>query len=63
MDAWIDCVDELCEQPILINIEHGEKLKDKAPDIFQALLECSAFINHRRRERGNKPNLLISTRC
>ena len=61
MDAWIDCVDELSEKPTLINIKNGKVLKENSPEIFEAILECSAFINHRKLDVWEKPNLIIST--
>ena len=62
MNAWIDCVDELTEkQPTLLLIENGEILKEKNPELYLAILECGAFVNHRKIEIGENPNLIIST--
>ena len=61
MDAWIVCVDELSEKPTLINIKNGKVLKENSPEIFEAILECSAFVNHRKLDVGEKPNLIISS--
>jgi RNAse (barnase) inhibitor barstar len=61
MNAWIDCVDELTEKPTLINIKNGKVLKENSPEIFEAILECSAFVNHRKLDIGEKQNLIIST--
>jgi RNAse (barnase) inhibitor barstar len=61
MDAWIDCMDELCDQgTIALYIKNGKLLKDQSPEIFSALLECSAFVNFRRIELGEKPELMIA---
>ena len=63
MDAWIDCVEELADVPTLININHGKYLKVNSPDILEAILECSAFVNHSKVKLGEQPNLLVSTFC
>ena len=63
MDAWIDCVDELTKTPTLLQIENGKFLKENKPEFLNAILECGAFINFRKVEQGEKPNLIISTNC
>ncbi|WP_343486036.1 barstar family protein [Allomuricauda sp. d1] len=63
MNAWIDCVDDLTEQPTLLHIENGNFLKENKPDLLNAILECGAFVNYRKIEQGEKPNLIISTSC
>lgn len=62
MDAWIDCVDELSDEPIHIEITKGHLLKEQAPELLEAILECSAFVNFRKVEQGEQPTLMISTR-
>ena len=61
MDAWIDCIDELTDKPILLQIDNGKYLKENAPELFNAILECGAFVNYRKIEVGEKPNLIIAT--
>ncbi|MBC9798362.1 barstar family protein [Sinomicrobium weinanense] len=61
MDAWIDCVDELTDKPTLLQIEHGKLLREKAPELYMAILECGAFVNYRKLEAGEQPNLVIAT--
>ncbi|WP_334223392.1 barstar family protein [Olleya namhaensis] len=63
MDAWIDCIDELTEKPTLLQIENGKYLKENAPELLNAILECGAFVNYRKIEIGENPNLLIATDC
>ncbi len=60
MNAWIDCMDELFDTPIVINIKNAGKLKEKSPDIYSAILECSAFVNYRKSEAGENPTILIA---
>ena len=60
MDAWIDCMDELTDKPTLLEIENGKDLKENAPELLNAIFECGAFVNYRKIEVGEKPNLIIS---
>jgi len=60
MNAWIDCMDELFNDPIVINIKNARQLKEKSPDIYFSILECSAFVNYRKTQSGETPTLLIS---
>jgi RNAse (barnase) inhibitor barstar len=61
MDAWIDLVDELSSETTLIEITKGHLLKEQAPEILEAILECSAFVNFRKMKQGEQPTLIIST--
>ena len=63
MNAWIDCVDELSDKPTLIEITKGHLLKEQAPELLEAILECSAFVNFRKVEQGDQPTLMVSTRA
>lgn len=60
MDAWIDCVDELSNEPTLIEIHKGKLLKQNAPELLEAIFECSAFVNFRKVEIGEQPTLMVS---
>jgi RNAse (barnase) inhibitor barstar len=61
MDAWIDCVDELTmDTQTVIHIDNGKLLKETAPDILEAVLECAAFVNFRKIEAGDSPTLIMS---
>ncbi len=72
MDAWIDCmtyVDDPSSGMTLISVREGELLTlriDDAPDFqrrcpeqYQALIECTAFVNHRRMMRDAAPVLTL----
>ncbi|WP_225037363.1 barstar family protein [Winogradskyella sp. SM1960] len=63
IDAWIDCIDELTERPTLLLIENGKYLKENAPELLNAIMECGAFVNYKKIEVGENPNLLIATDC
>ncbi|WP_420379383.1 barstar family protein [Gilvibacter sp.] len=61
MNAWIDCVDELTDEPTILQIDNGNYLKENEPELFNAILECGAFVNYRKIKVGEKPNLIIAT--
>src|SRR5690606_18096271 len=61
MNAWIDCVDELTDKLTILQIDNGKYLKENQPELFNAILECGAFVNYRKIEVGEKPNLIIAT--
>ncbi len=73
MNAWIDCMGSLdaaedgltrVHAPpggvIVVQLDHSESLKSRAPEVMHAILEDGAFINFRRLQSGDPPNLLIS---
>lgn len=62
MDAWIDCMCELSEEPTMIYLENGKEIKKYNREIVDSLLECAAFVNLRRMETGDVPNLIIAGR-
>jgi hypothetical protein len=67
MDAWIDCMSDLDEDAGMtrFNLAEGEMLhievsatesfNRRLPEIFDALVECSAFVNQRYVEDGKAP--------
>lgn len=72
MDAWIDCmtcIDDPSSGMTKVSVPAGEILTlrvDDAPDFrrrcpeqYEALIECSAFVNHRRMEQGGAPVLAL----
>lgn len=60
MNAWIDCMDEFTTELTLIDFGDCRELKDKQPEIINAINECSAFVNFRRIEANEEPVLIIS---
>ena len=75
MNAWIDCMtsaDDPDAQMMTITVQPGELLTlqidnasdfaSRCPELFKALIECVAFVNHRRVDFGETPvlSLLIS---
>ena len=71
MDAWIDCMSYLDEDAGLtrFNLAEGEMLhievsatesfNRRLPEIFDALVECGAFVNQRYLEDGKAPVLSL----
>ena len=61
INTWIDRVDELTNKPTILQIDNEKYLKENEPELFNAILECGAFINYRKLKVGEKPNLIIAT--
>lgn len=72
MDAWIDCmtsVDAAADGLTTVTILPGEILvleigdpldfRNRCPEHYAALIECSAFVNFRRCEVGEPPVLAL----
>ena len=75
MNAWIDCMSYLDDSDAgmsKVNVEIGEvlviclsggsNLRKRCPELFDALIDCSAFVNYRRIETGQQSILAISFR-
>lgn len=75
MDAWIDCMTDaddpdtgmvrLAVQPgqlMTLKITDAADFAKRCPEQFNALIECTAFVNYRRVETGGTPvlSLLLS---
>lgn len=70
MNAWIDCMSYLDDpaaemssvhvapgEALMLVIEEGMSLKARCPDVYENLIECSAFVNWRCLD-ANRPPLL-----
>ena len=73
MNAWIDCMSYLDEpdsgmttifatasNPMVINIDHIDDLRNRNEEIYDTMIECAAFVNWRRVQRGEPPVLMLS---
>ncbi len=73
MNAWIDCMTSLDEPEdgltgvhapeggvVVIWIANVDQLASKSPEIYDALVECSAFVNYRKLEVGESPVLTLA---
>ena len=71
MDAWIDCLTYLDEgdgmsrfhlasgERLNIEVSDTSSFNSRAPEILDALVECSAFVNQRYPEAGKSPLLAL----
>lgn len=72
MNAWIDCLtyaddtesgmvaDPIASGDLLaLSIGDAAEFKRRCPEQFDALIECTAFVNYRRREVGDGPVLAL----
>jgi hypothetical protein len=71
MDAWIDCLSYLAEddgmtgfilskdERLHIEITNTEDFNSRLPEIFDALVECSAFVNNRYVEAKEAPRISL----
>ena len=72
-NAWIDCMyclddpkagmTSLTVKPgslIVLQIENQRTFKTNCPDVFDALVECSAWVNWSRIKEGYEPVLALS---
>jgi hypothetical protein len=74
MDAWIDCMTWLDSDPeeslskvtcqkgevVVLQLEHAADFAFREPAIFEELLDCTAFANWRRIEKGIEAILALS---
>lgn len=62
MDAWIDCVGDLrpTSGVILVQLDHAEDFEQRCPNLFRTLLDCTAFVNWRRKSATNSPILALA---
>jgi RNAse (barnase) inhibitor barstar len=57
MDAWIDCMEDFAiagEDCLRLDLKGMIPLKDRSPEIYEAINECAAFINYRSAEAGGE---------
>jgi hypothetical protein len=73
MNAWIDCMTDL-DAPstgmttvhapsggvVVLELEHVDDFSRRCPEQYAAILECSAFVNWRRIEKGEPAVLALS---
>lgn len=71
MNAWIDCLTYLDEgdgmshfhlaegEMLHIEVSATKSFNSRLPEIFDALVECSAFVNQRYIEAGKSPVLSL----
>ena len=73
MDAWIDCMTSLDSpedgmttvhvetgKTIVLELENISSLAERNKEIYEAIIECSAFVNYRKLEVGEPAVLTLS---
>jgi len=73
MDAWIDCMTCLDDpdagmtrihigppEMLILALESVGTLRKRCPDIYAAIVECSALVNFRRIETGEPAIIALS---
>jgi hypothetical protein len=75
MDAWVDCMTDIDDDTLMSNILIGandalvieliksDEFKKRCPEIYLALFECVAFINHRKIEFGEQQAMIAVSTC
>jgi len=72
MNAWIDCMTDvddsesgmssLCIAPgelLMLRIDDAPDFRRRCPEQYDALIACTAFVNHRRMDRDAPPVLAL----
>jgi hypothetical protein len=73
MDAWIDCLTCLDDpgagmtsihvgpgEILVLALHNATGFKTRCPELFAAVVECAAFVNWRRIEKGESAVLALS---
>ncbi len=73
MNAWIDCMTSLDEPEdgmtsvhspdggvVVLALSDATDLSRRCPDIYEAIIESTAFVNYRKMEVGERPVLSLS---
>ena len=73
MNAWIDCMTYLNDpnitdisvkakpgEVVVLQLDNVDDLCERCPEIYEALVECAAFVNWRQIEVGEGPVLTLS---
>jgi Barstar (barnase inhibitor) len=74
MDAWIDCLTYADEddgmraitagpgEVLTLELRDCREFRSRCSEIYQVLIDCAAFVNWRRSERGARSILALSFR-
>jgi hypothetical protein len=77
MDAWIDCLTYVDDEDaamvapeaiaqsgdvLTLQLDEGAAFAARCPEQYADLIQCSAFVNWRRIETGERPILALSFR-
>jgi hypothetical protein len=71
MNAWIDCLTYLDEgdgmsrfklgpgEKLFLEIPHAEAFRKRATEVFEGLVDCTAFLNRRYVDAGKAPAVAL----
>ncbi|MDR1849524.1 MAG: barstar family protein [Zoogloeaceae bacterium] len=64
-NAWIDCMGDVSEMDgsnsiTTLLVHNAKSLKANNPEIYDAIVECSAFVNYRYVSEGDPPVLVLA---
>ena len=73
MNAWIDCMTYLNDpqvvdtvvkakagEIVVLQLDHVKDFRERCSELYDAIIECSAFVNWRQIEVGKDPVLALS---
>lgn len=62
MNAWIDCMSDFSDKETLValTISNVGVLRKQSQDIYDAIIECSAFVNWRLTSEGKEPVVALA---
>jgi RNAse (barnase) inhibitor barstar len=73
INAWVDCMTYLDDASagmtkvhaspgnvVVLELEHVDDFTRRCPEQYAAIIECAAFVNWRRLERGEPAVLVLS---
>ena len=73
MNAWIDCMSYLddpdagmsgltleSEEQLVIEVPGAKDFRNRCPEQFEALIDCTTAVNQRYLDDGQRPLLLLS---
>ncbi len=76
MNAWIDCMTSVdapedgmtrvtvgVGELLVICVEEASDFQSRCPEQYDALVECSSFVNHRRIDIGLQPVIALMFSC
>jgi RNAse (barnase) inhibitor barstar len=59
MNAWIDGISDETET-FTLSLDNVKAFRQRCPELYDAIIECSAFVNYRCVEAGEQPLIILS---
>lgn len=62
LDAWIDCMTDICgpEEITVVELAHARDFAHRCPEIHAALIDSAAFVNWRLIHNGHGPAIALA---